>query len=319
MKVLVTGVSGFIGSHLAERLLREGYRVTGVDSFLDYYPRSVKENNIKRLNGKKGFEFIEADLLALHLGRLLMGVEAVFHQAAIAGVRASWGGSFDEYVRNNILGTQLLLEACKDKELKKFIYASSSSVSGVADARPIKQTTPVRPVSPYGVSKLSGEQLAYLYFKGYGIPVVSLRYFTVYGPRQRPDMAFHKFLKAVMLGEEIVVYGTGKQTRDFTFITDSVEANVGAFSKGVPGEAYNIGGGSRIQLIDCIRLIEEISGKKAKLRYGESQRGDVVHTYADIGKAVRDFQYSPKVGISEGLAEHYRWLTKNLDVYLRAN
>lgn len=319
MKVLLTGVSGFIGSHLAERLLREGYRVRGVDSFLDYYPRSVKENNIKGLNGKQGFEFIEADLLTLDLGNLLTGVEAVFHQAAIAGVRASWGGNFDEYVRNNILGTQLLLEACKDKELKKFIYASSSSVYGDADELPIKETTPVKPVSPYGVSKLSGEQLAYLYFKGYGVPVVSLRYFTVYGPRQRPDMAFHKFLKAVMLGEEIEVYGTGKQTRDFTFITDSVEANVGAFLKGVPGEAYNIGGGSRIQLIDCIRLIEEISGKEAKLRYGESQRGDAVNTYADIGKAVRDFQYSPKVGIDEGLAEHYRWLTKNLDVYLRFN
>jgi nucleoside-diphosphate-sugar epimerase len=316
MKVLVTGVSGFIGSHLAERLLKDGHRVTGLDSFLDYYPRRVKENNLRGLSGKKGFEFIEADLLDLELGKMLDGIETVFHQAAIAGVRASWGGRFSEYVRNNILGTQLLLEACKDKDLKKFVYASSSSVYGDAVELPIKETTPVKPVSPYGVSKLAGEQLAYLYFNGYGLPVVSLRYFTVYGPRQRPDMAFHKFLKAVILGEEIEVHGTGEQTRDFTFIGDAIEANMQAFSKGVDGEAYNIGGGSKIKLIECIKLIEDISGKKAKLRFGESQRGDAMHTYADVGKARRDFQYSPRVGISEGLAEHYKWLTKNLEVYI---
>ncbi|MFI5323557.1 MAG: NAD-dependent epimerase/dehydratase family protein [Thermodesulfobacteriota bacterium] len=316
MKILITGVSGFIGSHLAERLLKDGYRVTGVDSFLDYYPRRIKENNLKGLSGKKDFEFIEADLLDLELGRLLNGIEAVFHQAAIAGVRASWGGRFNQYVRNNILGTQLLLEACKYKDLKKFVYASSSSVYGDAEEFPITETSPVKPLSPYGVSKLAGEQLAYLYFKGYGVPVVSLRYFTVYGPRQRPDMAFHKFLKEVMLGGEIEVYGTGKQTRDFTFIADAVEANIRAFSKGVDGETYNIGGGSRIELIECIRLIEEISGKKVRLRFGESQRGDAGHTYADVSKAVRDFQYSPRVGIGEGLTEHYKWLTENLEVYL---
>ncbi len=316
MKILVTGVSGFIGSHLAERLLKEGYRVTGVDSFLDYYPRKVKENNLKGLRGKKGFEFVEADILDLDMEKLLSGIDAVFHQAAIAGVRSSWGGRFNEYVRNNILGTQLLLEASKDKNLKKFVYASSSSVYGDAEEFPIKETTQVKPVSPYGVSKLAGEQLAYLYYKGYGVPVVSLRYFTVYGPRQRPDMAFHKFLKAVLIGEEIEVYGTGEQTRDFTFIGDAVEANIQAFSKGVDGEVYNTGGGSRVKLIECIRLIEEVSGKRADLRFTESQRGDARHTYADVSKAKKDFQYSPKIGIREGLTMHYDWLRENLEIYI---
>lgn len=316
MKILVTGVAGFIGSHLAERLVKDGYEVRGVDSFLDYYPRPVKEHNITGLLGNKGFELIEADLLDTDPHKLLDGVEAVFHQAAIAGVRSSWGMRFDEYVRNNILGTQLLLEASKDMRLKKFIYASSSSVYGDSDELPIKETSPVRPVSPYGVTKLSGEQLAYLYYKGYGVPVVSLRYFTVYGPRQRPDMAFHKFLKAVIMGEEIEVYGTGEQTRDFTFISDAVDANIAAFSGGVNGEPYNVGGGSRIKLIDCIRIIEEISGKKAKLSFGESQRGDALHTYADVSKAKRDFRFSPAVSIREGLTEHYNWLKKNIELYV---
>jgi nucleoside-diphosphate-sugar epimerase len=315
MKILVTGVAGFIGSHLAGRFIKEGYEVRGVDSFLDYYPRRIKEHNVRGLNGKKGFEFIEGDILGLDLAKLLDGVDAVFHQAAIAGVRSSWGAGFDEYVRNNILGTQLLLEACRDSELKKFVYASSSSVYGDSDELPIKETSPVRPVSPYGVTKLSGEQLAYLYYKGYGVPVVSLRYFTVYGPRQRPDMAFHKFLGAVITGGQIEVYGTGEQTRDFTYIGDAVDANLAALSSGVNGEAYNVGGGSRIKLIECIRLIEEISGQKANLRFGDSQRGDARHTYADVSKAKKDFGYSPRVGIREGLTQHYNWLKNNLELY----
>ncbi len=316
MKILVTGAAGFIGSHLAERLVKEGHTVVGVDSFLDYYPRKIKERNVEGLVVKKGFEFIEGDILCLDLDKLLSGIDAVFHQAAIAGVRSSWGAGFDEYVRNNILGTQLLLEACRDGRIKKFVYASSSSVYGDCDELPIKETSPVRPVSPYGVTKLSGEQLAYLYYKGYGVPVVSLRYFTVYGPRQRPDMAFHKFLKAVITGGEIEVYGTGEQTRDFTFIGDAVSANLAAFSNGVNGEAYNVGGGSRIKLIECIRVIEEICGKKANLNFTDPQRGDAAHTYADVSKAKKDFGYSPSVGIREGLTEHYDWLKKNLGLYL---
>ncbi|HLE25858.1 MAG TPA: NAD-dependent epimerase/dehydratase family protein [Thermodesulfobacteriota bacterium] len=315
MNILVTGVAGFIGSHLAERLLREGFQVIGVDSFLDYYPKKIKENNLKGLVDNNRFTFIESNIFELNLKEILKKVDAIFHQAAIPGVRASWGKEFNKYVENNILGTQVLLEACKDARISKFIYASSSSVYGDADELPIKETSATKPVSPYGVSKLDGEHLAVLYFKGYSIPTVSLRYFTVYGPRQRPDMGFHKFITAVLLGREIEIYGTGEQTRDFTFIGDAVEANLQALMKGKNGEVYNIGGGSRITLIEVIKIIEEIAGRKAILKYVEHQRGDVQHTYADISKAKRDFGYTPRVDIYEGLKRHYDWLKENLDIY----
>jgi UDP-glucose 4-epimerase len=315
MALLVTGVAGFIGSHLAERLIKEGFEVTGVDSFLDYYPRRVKESNLRGLIGDPRFKFIEGNILDLDLKGILSRVDAVFHQAAIPGVRASWGRDFNQYVENNILGTQVLLEACKDARIEKFVYASSSSIYGDADELPIKETTPTNPVSPYGVSKLAGEHLASLYFKGYGIPVVSLRYFTVYGPRQRPDMGFHRFISAVLMGREIEIYGTGEQTRDFTFIDDAVEANLQAYYRGKEGESYNVGGGSRIKLVEAIKIIEGISGKRANIRYKEPQRGDAKHTYADVSKAKRDLGYSPKFDIHQGLRRHYDWLRENLDIY----
>ena len=309
MKILVTGAAGFIGSHLAERLLKEGYTVVGVDSFLAYYPRRIKEHNVKGLNGKKGFEFVEGDILELNLDKLLGGIDAVFHQAAIAGVRSSWGAGFDEYVRNNILGTQLLLEACRDRQLKKFVYASSSSVYGDSDELPIKETSPVRPVSPYGVTKLSGEQLAYLYFKGYGVPVVSLRYFTVYGPRQRPDMAFHKFLKAVILGGEIEVYGTGEQTRDFVYVRDIVEANMLALdSKKAAGEAINVGSGTRVSVNRVAEVLKSLLNKTSvKNMYVDPRVGDVLHGCAAITKAGEILGYRPTVSFEEGLRELVEW------------
>lgn len=315
MILLVTGVAGFIGSHLAERLLEEGFEVIGVDSFLDYYSKKIKENNLKGLIHNPKFRFIEGNILSFDLNEILSQVEGVFHQAAIPGVRASWGKDFNQYVQNNILGTQVLLEASKDTNIKKFVYASSSSVYGNADELPIKENSPMNPVSPYGVSKLSGEHLAMLYFKSYGVRTVSLRYFTVYGPRQRPDMGFHKFIKAVLSGNEIEIYGTGEQTRDFTFVDDAVEANLQAFLKGKEGEVYNVGGGSRIRLIQAVKAIEETSGGIARLKYTEPQRGDAKHTYADISKAKRDFGYSPKVDIYEGLKRHYEWLRDNLNIY----
>jgi nucleoside-diphosphate-sugar epimerase len=315
MKVLVTGVSGFIGSSLSERLLGEGYQVVGVDSFYDYYPRKIKEHNIQTLSDNPYFEFIEADILDLKWDNLLRDVSGVFHQAAIAGVRASWGNKFNDYVRNNVLGTQKLLEACKNVELDKVIYASSSSVYGDTDDLPIKESSATNPVSPYGVTKLAAEHLASLYYKGFGVPTVSLRYFTVYGPRQRPDMAFHKFISAVIKGNQIEIYGTGEQTRDFTYIDDAVEANIQAFKNGQAGEVYNIGGGSRIKLIDTIRIIEEITGKEANLIFTEPQRGDARHTFSDVAKAVSDFGYAPKTDVKTGLEKHYQWLKKNIYLY----
>jgi UDP-glucose 4-epimerase len=315
MRVLVTGVSGFIGSSLSEKLLDQGYQVIGVDSFFDYYPRKIKENNLYNLLNQPDFEFIESDILEIDWEKIISRVDGVFHQAALAGVRASWGQKFDQYVQNNILGTQRLLEACKDKTLKKIVYASSSSVYGDTDQLPIRESSATNPVSPYGVSKLAAEHLASLYYKGYGVPTVSLRYFTVYGPRQRPDMAFHKFITAVMNGDQIEVYGTGEQTRDFTYIDDAVEANIQAFKDGRVGEVYNIGGGSRIKLIDAINIIEEIVGNKANLIYTEPQRGDARHTFSDVTKAMTDFDYSPKTDVRSGLEKHYEWLKKNVEIY----
>jgi nucleoside-diphosphate-sugar epimerase len=315
MRVLVTGVAGFIGSSLSEKLLDEGFQVIGVDSFFDYYPRKIKENNLCHLLKQADFEFIESDILEIDWDKIISGVKGVFHQAAIAGVRASWGQKFDQYVQNNILGTQRLLEACKDKSIEKFIYASSSSVYGDTDELPIRENSPTNPVSPYGVSKLAAEHLASLYFKGYGVPTVSLRYFTVYGPRQRPDMAFHKFITAIMNGDQIEVYGTGEQTRDFTFIDDAVEANIQAFKSARPGEVYNIGGGSRIKLIDAIRIIEKTVSKEANLVYTEPQRGDARHTFSDVTKAKKDFDYAPKTDVKSGLEKHFEWLKKNVEIY----
>ncbi|MCZ6527332.1 MAG: NAD-dependent epimerase/dehydratase family protein [Candidatus Dadabacteria bacterium] len=315
MRVLVTGVSGFIGSSLSEKLLDEGFQVIGVDSFFDYYPRKIKENNLYDLLKQPDFEFVESDILGIDWDKIISQVDGVFHQAALAGVRASWGQKFDQYVQNNILGTQRLLEACKNKRVEKFIYASSSSVYGDTDELPIHENSTTNPVSPYGVSKLAAEHLASLYFKSYGVPAVSLRYFTVYGPRQRPDMAFHKFITAVINGDKIEVYGTGEQTRDFTFIDDVVQGNIQAFRNARAGEVYNIGGGSRIKLIDTIRIIEEITGREANLVYTEPQRGDAKHTFSDVTKAKADFDYSPQVDVKSGLEKHYEWLKKNLEIY----
>jgi UDP-glucose 4-epimerase len=312
MKSLVTGCAGFIGSHLVERLLREGHEVVGIDSFTDYYAREIKEANMRGFIKDDNFHFIEEDINRLDLSEILCNVDYIFHQAAQAGVRASWGESFRHYTDNNILATQALLEAAKDAEIKRFVYASSSSVYGDAEKLPMRESDVPKPVSPYGVTKLAGEHLCYLYWKNYGVPAISLRYFTVYGPRQRPDMAFHKFVKAILRGEKIVVYGDGTQTRDFTYIDDVVEANLLAAKKGKLGEAYNIGGGARISVNEVIRLMEEITGKKAEVEYIERQKGDVRDTYADTAKARRELGYSPKVGIEEGLRRFIAWYTEEM-------
>lgn len=315
VRCLVTGVAGFIGSHLAERLLKEGYELIGIDSFVDNYPKHVKENNLAGLLGSSNFRFVEGNLVDLNVGEIVDQVDVVYHQAAIPGVRSSWGKNFDQYTVNNINVTQILLEACKDRDIKKFIYASSSSVYGDAVELPVKESSPKSPISPYGVTKLAGENLASLYFRCYGVPTVSLRYFTVYGPRQRPDMAFHRFISAILQGRRIEVYGNGEQTRDFTYVDDAVEANLLASSRGKGGGIYNIGGGSRAKLVESLSIIEDISGKRADLKFLAAQKGDAVHTFADVANAKRDLGYSPGIDLREGLKRHYDWLRENLDAY----
>jgi UDP-glucose 4-epimerase len=308
LKALVTGAAGFIGSHLSEYLLKEGLEVVGVDNFLDFYPKSAKEANIAGMRNNRDFEFIEGSLLGLNLARILNGVDVVFHQAAQAGVRASWGQSFKIYSENNILATQMLLEACRESPVKKFIYASSSSVYGDTEDLPMREDSVPRPVSPYGVSKLAGEHLCYLYYKAFSIPTVSLRYFTVYGARQRPDMAFHRFFRWMLEDKPIKVYGDGEQSRDFTHVDDIMEANRLALEKATPGEVFNIGGGSRINLNRVISIMHEIAGRESNVSYEGKQKGDVRHTFADMTKARGKLGYKPKIQLQDGLRREYEWI-----------
>jgi len=307
MKALVTGCAGFIGSHLAQRLLADGYEVTGIDCFTDYYPREIKEGNIKELEGCGGFSLLQKDILEIED---FPEVDYVFHQAAQAGVRKSWGSNFEIYSRNNIDATQRLLENYKDRNIRKFIYASSSSVYGNVTL-PMREDSVLKPESPYGVTKLAAENLCYLYYINYHVPTVSLRYFTVYGPRQRPDMAINMFVGAALNGKEITVYGDGEQTRDFTYVSDIVEANILAANGNLDGEIINIGGGTRISVNELVPKIEKTVGKKVGIRYVENQKGDVRDTLADVSKAGELMNWKPKVKIETGLHNYYTWLNNN--------
>jgi len=305
MKAIVTGAAGFIGSRLARRLVADGHEVVGVDVFTPYYPRWMKLRNVAPLEGNRRFKLVEGDLNDLALGRLLSGAGAVFHLAAQAGVRASWGRSFQTYLRHNVAATQRLLEAVKSKGGPRVVYASSSSVYGATPDLPMKETSPLRPLSPYGVTKLAAEDLCFLYHKNYGLPAVSLRFFTVYGPGQRPDMAFHKFFKALLDGAEVTVYGDGRQTRDFTYVDDIVEAILAAAERGRPGEVYNLGGGHRERLDRLFPLLESITGRTLRLRPVERQKGDVPDTHAAIEKAGCDLGYRPRTSLRDGLAAEW--------------
>ncbi|HEX5020288.1 MAG TPA: NAD-dependent epimerase/dehydratase family protein [Candidatus Binatia bacterium] len=310
MKALVTGVAGFIGSHLAEKLLAEGHEVAGIDNFLDNYPRSFKERNLAALARRARFEFAAADLLRADLKNMLRDVSYVFHLAAQPGVRSSWGAEFSRYTENNIMATQLLLEAAKDLKLAKFVFASTSSVYGDTADLPMREEGGTRPVSPYGATKLAAEHLCHLYWRAFGVPSVALRFFTVYGPRQRPDMFFHIFMRALKRGDEVPLYDDGEQTRDFTFCDDIVDGVIAASRYPGQGEVFNLGGGSEVSLNHAISLAESISGRKAKLRRLERQKGDVRHTSARLDQARSRLGYSPKVGLEQGLSEEWRWISK---------
>ncbi len=308
MKVLVTGAAGFIGSHLCRRLLSQGIPVIGVDSFTDFYPRWIKERNLAPLAEDPRFKFLAQDILELNLEEILPQVDVLCHLAAQAGVRSSWGENFSVYIQNNIQSTQRLLEAVKGKPLDLFLYASSSSVYGLTPTLPMSETSLLHPLSPYGVTKLAAEQLCYLYFRNYKVPTVSLRFFTVYGPGQRPDMAFHKFFRAIAEDRALEIFGDGEQTRDFTYIDDIVDACLSAIRQGRPGEVYNIGGGHRERLNDLLPLLEEICQKKIKIERADPQKGDVLHTFADIQKAGQDLGYSPHTNLGEGLRKEWEWV-----------
>jgi len=308
--IVVTGAAGFIGSHLVGALLDRGDTVIGIDQFNDYYDPQFKRANVSPYLDQKRFRLVEASLNDLDLPALLDGVSIIFHQAAQAGVRASWGQSFELYTDRNITATQMLLEAAKDcPSLERLVYASSSSVYGNAAAFPTSEAVLPQPVSPYGVTKLAAEHLCQLYQVNYGVPTTSLRYFTVYGPRQRPDMAFHKFMKAILQGEAIPIYGDGLQTRDFTFIADAVAANLAAaVCPGAIGEVFNIGGGSRAVLKDVIALLETIVQQPIQIDWLDPSRGDARHTSADTTKAQTLLGYAPKVSLAEGLTREWEWI-----------
>ena len=308
MRALVTGCAGFIGSTLTDRLLRDGYEVIGIDRFSDYYARDLKERNLSSAMKHPQFTLVEEDILDIGT---FPSVDWVFHLAAQAGVRASWGESFDIYTRDNVLATQRLLECYKSQKIRKFVYSSSSSVYGDVEL-PMREDRMVQPVSPYGVTKLAAEHLCSLYWKNYGVPTVSLRYFTVYGPRQRPDMGINKFVRAVLKGEAITVYGDGTQTRDFTYIDDIVEANVLAAMSDVRGEVFNIGGGNRISVNGLIGAIEMAVGKTANVEHSAEQKGDVKDTWADTRKATELLGWHATIGITAGLKRYVDWIRKEL-------
>jgi nucleoside-diphosphate-sugar epimerase len=255
---------------------------------------------------------VESSIQAADLNALLADRTHVFHLAAQAGVRKSWGRDFRLYTANNIEATQVLLEACTRQSVERIVYASSSSVYGDHVALPMREDAVPQPLSPYGVTKLAAEQLCYLYHANYGQPTVSVRYFTVYGPRQRPDMGFHRFLRATLLGEPITVYGDGEQTRDFTFVADAVNATIAAATRGVPGRVYNVGGGSRVTINDVFEMIGRVSGRRPLISTDSAQKGDMRHTYADTSLARADLGFAPTVTLEDGLAAEYKWLADTL-------
>jgi nucleoside-diphosphate-sugar epimerase len=320
--VLVTGCAGFIGSTITEALLEMGCKVTGIDCLTDYYDVSLKNENLSGFLGHANFTFIEKEILDLDLINLLAGKVAVFHLAAQAGVRASWGSYFSEYLSRNVMASQALLEACRDEKVKKslvrFVYSSSSSVYGDQDELPVTEKALPQPRSPYGVTKMAAEHLCVLYSQNFGVPTSSLRYFTVFGPRQRPDMAFRIFIEAALDGRTFEVYGDGSQTRDFTYVGDAVRSNLLSVACDEPWEVFNTGGGSRVVFSEALALLqniltERVPGLEAKIQYKEMALGDVMDTFADRTHVEKTIGYKPTISFEEGLIREAEWAIARRD------
>jgi len=316
-RALVTGGAGFLGSTLCTRLLDQGVAVTAVDCFLDFYPRALKEANLLEIRESPDFELLERDLADGDLDEIVGSVDAIFHLAAQAGVRGSFGSGFDGYLRNNVQATQRLLEAAVRNPVDAFVYASSSSIYGNASNYPTSEDSPRLPVSPYGMTKCATEDLALLYERLHGVPTVGLRYFTAYGPRQRPDMAFSRFVSAALASEEITVLGDGLQVRDFTFVDDVVDASIAAAAHGRSGSLYNVGGGTPVTLLQAIEVLEGCVGKKLRLRHDAAARGDARRTGADTSKIEADLGMVPSTPLEVGISRQVEWM-RDRDAQLAA-
>jgi UDP-glucuronate 4-epimerase len=307
-RALITGAAGFIGSTLADELVGAGWQVRGVDCFSDYYDVGAKRANLACLAGHDSFELVEADLSRDDVAPLLDEVDVVFHQAGQPGVRLSWSDGFGAYVQHNVLATQRLLEGCRSAQLSRFVFACSSSVYGNAARYPTTEDDLPRPHSPYGVTKLAAEQLCGAYAANWGVPTVSLRYFTVYGPRQRPDMAMHRFVEAALSGTRLPVFGDGEQVRDFTYVQDIVRANVAAAEADVaPGTVVNVAGGGSITVNQLLALLSELTGHDVHVERLPEQPGDVRATGGRIERAAELLGWHPETDVASGLAQQIAW------------
>lgn len=303
---VVTGAAGFIGSHLCEALLARGHKVVGIDAFIPYYPRPYKERNLTALQQHPGFTFHELDLRTADVTPILRGASAVFHLAAMAGLMKSWS-DFQLYSSCNAEATQRLLDAARAAETPHFLYISTSSVYGKEATGP--EDSPLSPFSPYGITKLAGEQLCRAYEANFGLPITILRYFSVYGPRQRPDMAYHILIESLLKGAPFTMFGDGEQTRSNTFCTDGVEATILAFEQRAKalGEVFNVGGGEIIALNNVLLLLEELMGRKIEVDRRPARPGDQKHTAANIEKAKRLLGYNPVTSVRDGLKAQIEW------------
>jgi UDP-glucuronate 4-epimerase len=311
--VLVTGCAGFIGSHLTEALLDQGHSVVGIDCFNDNYGRAQKLRNLRHVGDWESFEFVPIDLARGDLAEITADSEVIYHLAAEPGVRSSWGARYLNYVQNNVIATQHLLEAVKDRDDVRIVYSSSSSVYGDAEVRPTPEEAPTRPLSPYGQTKLSGEHLCSLYSANFGVDTVMLRYFTVFGPRQRPDMAFHIFCRAALEDRPVTIFGDGRQSRDFTGVADVVAATCAAGAAALGEDrVFNVGGGSPASIREVLDLIGETSGRRLEVHYLEREHGEVRDTEANTQRLRDQLGFTPSTTLERGIVAEFEWLADML-------